>query len=289
VEPATLQLAQTVFVGAFVVLLMFSVGLDLSLDSLAHTVRRPLGLLAGALTGYALVPLAGALAASVLDLSAPARAGLMLCAVAPGGPMGAYLALRAQGDVALAAALVLLFNVANTVLIPIGLNIFGVAVDFEGGGYIWPMARTIVLFQILPMAAGLLLHRHWPDQSARLQRVSSTAANVLLAVVGVAVVVLQGQRFVQAGLATILAVEGTVLLSLGLGWLVSPRGRDRRVALAMVGVIHSSSACVLLASTWFKDPTTLLTVLTWAGCMFVTGVVAAWFLRPGAIHWAPWQ
>lgn len=274
-DPATLQLVQTVVVGLFVVLLMFSVGLDLSLDRLSDTIRKPLGLLAGAVTGYVLVPLVAVGLAAALDLSPAVRAGLVLCAVAPGGPMGAYLVLAARGNVALAAALVLLFNIANTVLIPIGLDIFAVPVSATGNGHILAMARTIVLFQVLPLSAGLLVHRCAPAHSRRLQVLSSRAANTLLAVLGVAVVVLEGRRFIEAGLVTVLAVEGAILASLALGWLVSPRDRGTRVALSLVGVNHSTSACILLASTWFDDPATLLTVFIWAGCMFVTGIGAA--------------
>jgi len=189
--------------------------------------------------------------------------------------MGAYLALGARGRVALAAALVLLFNVLNTVLIPVGLDLLGVPVDASGDGAIWAMAQTILMFQIAPLTVGLVLRRLDPGRAAGLKRLSSRVANGLLAVFGAAVVLLQGHRFVEAGLPTLLAVEGTVLAGLVGGWIISPRDRPSRAALACVGVIHSSSACILLASRWFQDPATMLTVLTWSGCMFLTGVVAA--------------
>lgn len=278
-DPALLQTAENLVAGAFVVLLMLSVGLDLSLSGLAATLRRPGGLLAGLLSGYLLVPLVAAGLAHLLELGPGARAGLLLCAVAPGGPMGAYLALSARGDVALAVTLVLVFNVANTLLIPLGLSVLDVPVPTEDSGYLWDMAFMIVATQLVPLSVGVLVRLARPQVARRLQAATSWTANALLLVFGVAVVVLEGGRFLQAGWPTVLAVLGAVLASLVLGWVVSPPRRETRVALASVGVIHSSSACVLLASAWFPDPATLLTVLTWAGIMFVVGVGAARWMR----------
>ncbi|MCK6504188.1 bile acid:sodium symporter [Myxococcota bacterium] len=283
-DPALLQSLENLVAGAFVVLLMLSVGLDLSLSGLAATLRRPAGLLAGLVSGYVLVPLVSFALAHLLELEPGARAGLLLCAVAPGGPMGAYLALSARGDVALAVALVLVFNVANTLLIPLGLTVLQVPVPTTDNGYLWDMAFMIVATQLVPLVVGAAVHKARPAIARRLQTATSWAANALLLVFGVAVVVLEGGRFLAAGWPTVLAVLGAVVASLVLGWLVSPPRREARVALASVGVIHSSSACVLLASAWFPDPATLLTVLTWAGVMFIVGVGASRWMRRGAVQ-----
>lgn len=272
--PEQFQLVQTVAVGSFVVLLMLSVGLDLSLDRVFASLRRPQGLLAGLGVQYLLVPLVAAAAAAGLELSAAARAGLLLCAVAPGGPMGAFLAMQARGDVALAAALVLVFNVLNTLLIPVGLDLLQVPVGHADGGYVWPMAKTIVLYQLLPLAVGLVVHRASPAHALRLQKWTSGLANALLLVFGIAVAVTQWEALSRVEPLAVLAVEITVLSALLLGGALSPRDPKVRIALATTGSIHSVSACVLLASTWFEDPGTLLVVFAYSGCMFTTGVVA---------------
>ncbi len=274
-DPAVLQQAQNIAVGLFVVLLMLSVGLDLSLERILGVLKRPRALLIGMAGQYLLVPPVALLLARALGLPPAATAGLVLCAVAPGGPMGAYLALQARGDVALAASLVLLSNVLNTAFIPLGLDLARVLIGPTDGSYLWPMARTILLFQVLPLTAGIGLRRAAPERAATLQRGSARLANAILVVVAVAVVATQARRFLDAGLQTLLAVEGTVLFAMAVGWLLSPRGRPTRIALACTGVIHSVSACVLLASAWFPDPATLLTVFAYSGSMFTTGVVAA--------------
>ncbi len=276
------MLAQNIAVGAFVVLLMLSVGLDLSVDSVIATLRRPLALGAGALTGYVLVPLLAMAMAALAEVDPGVRAGLLLCAFAPGGPMGAYLTWQARGNVPLAAAMVLLFNAANTVLIPLGLSLAGVAGVGDGFSHLGEMATTIVLYQILPLAVGMALRRGVPGRAARLQRVCASLANLLLVLVGGGVLLFQGARFLEAGPRAVLAVLSCVLGSLVLGWFCAPRSRPDRVALACVGVIHSTSACILLATTWFKDPLVLLTVVLWSGSMFLVGVVAARLLGRAA-------
>ncbi|RME24502.1 MAG: hypothetical protein D6798_11115 [Deltaproteobacteria bacterium] len=278
-DPATAQQAQTIAVSVFVVLLMLSVGLDLSLPALARVVRRPGGLVAGIAGQYVVVPPVALAIAHGLGLPPAPTAGLVLCAVAPGGPMGAYLALQARGDVALAAALVLVCNLLNTVFVPFGLDLAGVHTGPTDGDYLWPMARMILLFQVLPLSAGVVVRRLAPDRALRLQRGCARLANLILVVVAVVVVSTQLPRFLDAGMQTLLAVEGTVLTAMATGWLLAPRRRPARIALACTGVIHSVSACVLLASAWFPDPATLLTVFAYSGMMFTTGVVAARWMR----------
>lgn len=281
------MLAQNIVVGAFVVLLMLSVGLDLSVDSVLGTIRQPLSLGAGVLTGYILVPLLALTVAALAEVGAGVRAGLLLCAFAPGGPMGAYLTWLARGNVPLAATMVLFFNAANTVLIPVGLSLAGVAGVGGGFEHLGEMATTILLYQILPLVAGMAFRRVAPGRAAKLQRLFASLANLLLVLVGGGVVLFQGGRFLEAGPRAVLAVLSCVLGSLLIGWFCSPRRRADRVALACVGVIHSTSACILLATTWFKDPLVLLTVVLWSGTMFVVGVVAARLMRRGSAEAGP--
>lgn len=270
---------QNIAVGAFVVLLMLSVGLDLSVEGVVQTVRRPAGLLLGALSGYVLVPLLALVLAAVLHVEPAVRTGLLLCAFAPGGPMGAYLTWMARGNVPLAAACVLIFSAGNTVLIPLGLGLAGVAGVDDGFDHLGEMTLTIVVYQIVPLAVGMVMRRAAPPLAMRLQRLFSGAANLLLLVVGAGVVLTQFGRFLEAGPRAVLAVLGCVLGSLVIGALVAPARREDRVALGCIGVIHSTSACILLATTWFKEPLVVLTVLLWSGVMFVVGLVAARLFR----------
>lgn len=270
-----MQTVQDAVVGVFVVLLMLSVGLDLSLSALGGVLRRPLSIGSGLVVGYVVVPAIALGASHAFGLPPAARAGLLLCAVAPGGPMGAFLALQGRGDVALAASLVLLFNVLNTVLVPLGLGLLGADPGELGPDQLFAMARTILLFQVLPLTVGLFVHRAAPAQARRLQKLSSTAANALLIVFAVAMIALQAERFLAVGLRAVLAVVVTVLGALAAGWLFAPRDLPQRTALTTVSAIHSVSLCVLLASTWFPDPATLLTVFAYSAVMFPVGVVAA--------------
>lgn len=266
---------QTVAVGAFVVLLMLSVGLDLSPGSIGQTFRRPRALLYGALAGYLMVPAWMLLLARVLAVEPGVRAGLLLCALAPGGPMGAYLTLVARGNVALAAALVLIFNLANTVAIPLGLGLLRVDGLDAGFDHLGEMALTILLNQILPLGVGMHLRMRSPARAARLQAACARAANALLLVVGLGVLLSQGRRVLEVDPRALLAVLLGVAGSWALGWLLAPAVRADRIALAHVGVVHATSTCILLATTWFHDPRVVLTVFAWSGTMFLFGLVSA--------------
>ena len=63
------------------------------------------------------------------------------------------------------------------------------------------------------------------------------------------------------------------------GWLLAGGGIEERASVGLSNCIRSQSLSVLLASTRFPDPLTLLIVLMFSAVMFPFGITAAVICR----------
>ena len=270
-----MKLAQDVLVGLFVISLMWSVGLDLTLASIREVFKRPRFLMGGLAAGYLVVPLTAAAMSALLALPPPVAAGLLLCAAAPGGPMGPLLVKGAGANLALSVSLLMVVNFINVLATPTTLGLLGASPGASLGEELLKMTGTIIVFQVLPLTVGLFIsgrNRALADRIAPWARRFS----VVMLLSTVAVVAGSGSAdFSLLGVEALVAVFAVLIAAFAGGWLLAGGTRSERAAVGLSNCIRSQSLSVLLASTRFPDPMTLLIVLLFSTVMFPFGIAMA--------------
>ncbi|MDG1482718.1 MAG: hypothetical protein P8R54_24210 [Myxococcota bacterium] len=270
-----MKLAQDVLVGLFVISLMWSVGLDLTVASIRSVFRTPRHLLGGLVAGYVVVPLTAAAMIVLLDLPTPVAAGLLLCAAAPGGPMGPLLVKGAGASLALSVSLLMCVNVINVLATPATLGILGAS---PGAGLLeelLAMAATIIAFQVIPLTVGLLLSERRRTLAERAAPWARRFATLMLVSVVVMVSVSGNADLSVLGIEAFFAVLAVLIAAFVGGWLLAGGTRSERASVGLSNTIRSQSLSVLLASTRFPDPLTLLIVLLFSTVMFPFGIAMA--------------
>ncbi len=265
---------QDTLVGLFVITMMGSVGLELTIHSIRAVLRRPRVLVGGLAAAYIAVPLAALGLSLALGLSAPLTAGLLLCAAAPGGPVGALLTQHGRGNLALAVAMLMLFNFINVGATPLTLSLLGASGGQDILGELLAMGGTIVLFQLVPLTVGIRVRERRPALAVRAapwaKRLSLVA---LLALTASIVLGGESELEVLTWRAPAAAV-GVQLASLGSGWLLAGGDRPDRAAVALTNCIRSQSLAILLASTRFDSPDVLVMVLIYSAMMLPVSLPA---------------
>ena len=275
-----MEVFQDVLVALFPIVVMLSVGVDLTLPRLFVVFRRPKTLFVGLLLNHLAVPLIALGLSNVLALSPACAAGFLLCAAAPGGPIGAMLTQRAKGDLAFAVSLLVVMTVVNTIATPV-LLVTLLNVDLGGGTYshVPAIIRTIVLFLIVPLAVGIAF-RHWraaaADQALRLLKIGT---NVLFGLLFVGIVAVRSHMVLEIGARPFLAMIICVLICVTAGYALAGKNRNVRTALALNTGIRNISLSLLLANYWFEDSATLVTVMTYGLVMIVVATPAALWIR----------
>jgi predicted Na+-dependent transporter len=263
---------------------MFALGLGLRVEAVAFFRRRP-ALIARVLLGTCLlVPLAALLLLrSPLwgSLSVPVRLAIALMAVSPSAPLTLRKADRQGGDRELAALLQLLAAAAAILTIPLLADLYRAVFQLSA----WdieplPVARQVLLSQGVPLALGVLVRRLLPGVAERLVAPLDRAANLLLLVLMVVILVRSWpllQPFLVANGAGVGCMALMVLLALAIGWLLSGPGLRERTTVAVVTSTRNPGLALLFASTHAADvPGLKLAILVY---VLVTLLLSLPFLR----------
>lgn len=214
----------TQWVGPLIlILLMVSVGLELSLADFRRIAQAPRAVIVGTLGQIALLPLLTWAIVVLLDVPPVFAAGAIIVAVSPGAGVSNILVAAARANVALSVTLTAFASVLCVVTLPtiaaLGMRYFlGQAVDIEV-----PVVHLIgQLFATLlvPIGVGMLWRARRPGfvgrHRERLQRGALTAIVVLMVLGGIFADV-GDFTYRDAGAGVLAALLWTVL-AMAIGW-----------------------------------------------------------------------
>jgi BASS family bile acid:Na+ symporter len=225
-------------------------------------------------TGVALLALLGLLPAvafalgAALELAPPLLVGLVAIAGAPAGPLSAAFSKLVHGDGARAVSFVAVSTVGAALSLP-------VAVGLAAGRASAPPLETsgaMLALVLLPVAAGVWVHRASPRWALRLGALSRGLAVALLVVAVVAVATSERSKLIDALPSVGVAVTLLNLAQLAVGRLLG----DTSSALAF-SVRNGAVAWAAVAA--FSEPlgpTVLVPITVYAAVQsLTTGLVVA--------------
>lgn len=248
-------------------LLMFDLGLDLTVKDFALVARRPRAVITGLFGQIVLLPLIAWLLCEGFHLVGTMMTGVMLIACCPGGSSSNVFSGIANGDVALSVSLTALSSVITLFTLPL---IMGAVVQLPVGNLIM---QNVVLV-LVPVLLGMLLRTRRAEFAAKLHRILSKLAFPLL-------MLLAGLFFIGNRAAIVdnfaqLGVIVTILLlcSMGGGLLLARlmrlNVREQRTLVIEVGMQNAAQAIALAASpVVFNNPEIAVPAIVYALMMNV--------------------
>jgi len=272
-------------VGGFVILMMLNVGIDLTLEKIRSVLHSPKLLTIGLFLNYLVVPALFFGLARLFNVTDGWAVGLLFVAAAPGGPVASVMVQNARGHLALAVSLMVVMNLLNTVLTPIGIWVMDAMPMTDGSSsVVFGMIKTIFWFQVLPLAIAMGF-RHWaPEKAIRLQPTIERSAKLLLIVVAIGVVASEIQDLQYLPWGLIAALNIGVPISLFLGWWLTPGTIEDKIAISLTVPYRSISVVLLLVAAWVKDGDAILAVMAYSGTMmWVCLAASAWMRKRTAI------
>ena len=283
-----MEAAQPILVALFAITVMGSVGVDLTIDRVWVVFRRPRTLVVGLFLNHLAVPFLALGIARVFQLNEAVTVGFVLCASAPGGPVGALFTQRAEGNVAFAASLIVVMTALNTVTTPL---LMGWLIDTEigdaGASHVWPVMKTILLYLLSPLLLGMLLRYHRPQAAGIAFRWLKRTNNAIFVVFFVGMVATQwgvvGEMGSDMGATPFVAMLVLATCCAVSGFLVAGKQRDLRVALALNTTMRNVALSLLLADIWFTNQQTIMTVMIYGLGMILVALPATLMLRRGGV------
>ncbi|GMH37366.1 hypothetical protein BSKO_05239 [Bryopsis sp. KO-2023] len=252
-RPATFTWMTTNYFTAGLALLMFSMGITLTVDDFKRCATKPAPVAVNFLACYGVMPLLGFVIGKVMGFSDAFVAGLVLVGATNGGQASNLCTYIARGDVALSVLMTTSTTLGCIAMTPLICKLaVGAVVPIDAVG----MALSTIQVVLLPIVLGLTLNTFAPKFCRKVEPfcpvvgVTSTIALVGGSIAPCAATVLESGLPLHIGCA-LLHIAGGLLGYLGCK--VCGFGERTARTTAIETSMKSSAFSFLLASLHFGD------------------------------------
>jgi BASS family bile acid:Na+ symporter len=265
--------------------MMVTVGLRVTFAELAATVRNG-GLVGRALlANYLLVPAVAVLLLLMFQAPPLVAAGFLILAVCPGAPYGPPFTAIANGHVPQAVGLMAILAGSSALVSPLLLYVLlpwlsgGAAPAVDAAG----MVGTLLITQLLPLLAGLLVNHWYPHVAARLVGPCELVSKLLNACVLVVILAVQFPVLMEIKLTAFAGMVALLTSTLVIGWFAGAPDRESRKTMALTTSLRNAGVGLVIATGGFAGTPAAFAVLAY-GIVAVLGslVVALWWGRQDA-------
>lgn len=240
------------FISILLGIVMFGMGLTLTLRDFGAVVKQPFAVLLGVVCQFVLMPGIAYALCIILDLPKEIAVGVILVGCCPGGTASNVMTFLAKGDVALSVTM----SACSTLLAPIMTPtlIYLLAsqwVDID------PVAMflSIINIVILPIVAGVIINMIFKSKIQAVVAVLPLISVIAIVLIVAAVVAVSQKQIVETGLL----IFGVVVLHNGcgliLGYIVAKICRlnlSKSKALSIEVGMQNSGLGVALANAYFN-------------------------------------
>lgn len=195
----TLRTAVAAGLKITIMLLMLSLGLRTTRQSLLLLWRNPRLLVGSVAAAFVVVPVVTYLMFQVLPLPFGVKAGLWAVSITPGAPMIYRAAMkRGVGDPELAVSFQVTVALLVVLLAPVWLEVASALTSGDYGMAPWVFLRQVSEVQLIPILVGMALHRWQPSLAERVQPMLVRIGNAALIVLAVVMLAVLGPRLLAA-------------------------------------------------------------------------------------------
>lgn len=254
--PVALELILTASLG----LIMFSLGISLTLRDFQNVFEDRKAFLVGAAGQILMLPLIACAIILALQPSTPIAIGLLILAAAPGGATSAFMTGLWKGNVALSVSLTAVCSLLCVITMPLLLSVFLPVVAGGTATVSVPLGEIIQSMLVIvvgPVGLGMALRAALPDVAGKAERPVKILASVLFFALLIGAIVSQldlvRKYFAAAGLFTFALNISTMLGALALAYATRLSGRDGITIVFECG-LQNAPLAMFIAANVMKQP-----------------------------------
>jgi BASS family bile acid:Na+ symporter len=235
-------------------------------QALTASTRPVLLVLLAVFANYVLVPAVTLGLLYLFQADPMVSAGFFILAVCPGAPVGPPITGLAKGNVPWAVGMMVILAGLSVFLAPALLSLLlawtapasDLRVDYLA------ILRTLLVAQMLPLAAGLGIH-HWAPKLTRwIVKALSMLANVLLLVLVALIVATQYDTLAAIRLRGWTGMGLLLLATLAIGWICGGSDVAIRKALAVSTAARNAAVGLVIVTSNFAGTPAVTAVVAYA-------------------------
>ena len=278
----------TVALPAALAVIMFGLGLSLTVDDFVRVTRRPRAAVVALTLQLLVLPAVCFGLVLAAGLEPVLAVGMVLLAASPGGTTANLFSHLFRGDVALNVSLTAVNSLLAVVTLPLVTNLAVAVFDPPGAGGIGlQFGKTVTVFAIVlvPVALGMLVRRSSPAFADRMDRPVRVLSAVVLALVIVGTVLAEREDVAGYLREVGLVALAFCVLSLLLGFAV-PRavgvGHRQAVACAFEIGVHNSTLAIAIAVGVLGSVELAVPAAVYGVLMFPVATLVGWAITRSA-------
>jgi bile acid:Na+ symporter, BASS family len=267
--------------------IMFGLGLSLSIDDFKRVVLYPKAVFIGLFCQMILLPILCFFIAIHFNLSPALAVGLMLLSASPGGATANLYSHLANGDIALNVSLTAINSVLTIFTLPFIVN-FSIS-HFMQSGDVVPMQIKEVLevfaIVLVPVGCGMMLKSKFSKRSAIVEKYGKVVPAVFLVTLIIGAIIKERENIADSMQQIGLAVLALNLISMTIGYFV-PRlfklEKKQAIAIGMEIGIHNCMLAMFVASTVLKNTEMTFPAAIYTIVMFFTAAAFGFIVNIGS-------
>lgn len=270
---------------AVLFLMMFTMGISLTLDDFRRVFSRPLAFSLGTFNQIIVLPMVAFGLLMVFDLEPEFAIGVMILSACPGGVVSNVISYFGRADVALSISLTACISIISLFTMPLiagfAVNYFEISNSIESFPYL-RLALTLLLVTILPVFCGMLLRNRQERFAQAIQPTMDTITGVFfLAVVAAAIVSNWNAIVLYAPkLGTFLIFYCSLLLVWG---LVSARALKLELrstaTIAFETSVQNVATAILIGGTVLKNEAFFIPAALYGVIMYLPAACLIFWMR----------
>lgn len=274
-----MQLVYTLSLIVFMVGNMSAMGLQLRVADALVPLRNVRFVLTTIIASFAIGPALAYLIVRAVPMEEPYAIGLLLLGMAPAAPFLPLVVKRANGDLATAAAFMLLASLGTILILPFGVPL--VASDLSASA--WSIARPLIWLVLLPLILGVFIKSMWQEKAARIYQHVKSITSVGTIIFLVMVLILNFKSFIgaigsHAFLAQLLFVPALTLAGY---WSALGMPNTQRSVLSLGMCTRNIGAAAAIVGANGDQRIMVMLVIATLFTVIFSFAAAAWFARTG--------
>ena len=244
----------TIILAVSLIIIMFGMGLSLTLADFKRVFVEPRAILIGLLNQLLLLPAIGFGLISIFSLNPEIAIGVVILVACPGGPTSNLITHLAKGDTALSISLTAISSFVTIVSIPFVINlglqlVLGKSTTIQLDVLATMLQVFIVV--IIPVSLGMLLKAKRAAFALKMEKPVRQASGVIFILVLAGVIVKEKDNLLpyadQAGVITL----GLNLLTMGVGYISASLAKlnlKQAISISIESGIQNGTLAIAIAT-----------------------------------------
>ena len=265
-------------------LIMFSLGLGLSLSDFKRVMTTPRDFLVGFFGQVIILPIIAFILIHIISISPEIALGLMVIAAAPGGVTSNILTKFANGDVALSVTLTAIVSLLSIITLPFivfnSANFLGFEITKEIS--IINIAVKMFFVVTVPVIFGMIFRNLMKDFVSTKTLLIERLSLILFLIVFISVWVEEWDRILSyimsAGLVAFILNMTMILIGYYMAKFLAS-GLEQRKCISLECGLQNGTLAIFVITQLFDDIAFMVPTAAYALIMFVTSIIFVLIVR----------